>query len=93
MAAFTYLTKVDIQFGYHHKAELCTLIQYIIPVVCHLIEGMSVRSMVHNNIWTYFVKLKSSSTGLTQAGIRHVSYYQNNRCSELLNILYDETAE
>lgn len=39
--------------------------------------------MVHHNIWTYFVKKDSTSTGLTQDGIKHVTYYQNNRCGEL----------
>ena len=49
-----------------------------------MIEDWSVRGMVHNNIWTYFVKIGFfAPVVLTQDGIRHVTYYQNNRCAEL----------
>lgn len=66
MAIFTYLTQVDNSLEYHHKAELYTVYWEITPAVCHLIEDLSVRSMVGNNMWTYFIKIEFNSTGIAQ---------------------------
>lgn len=56
MAAFTYRTQDDLSV-WQSRAVCFYLISnwFLNKVVSHMMEGLRVRSVVHNNIWACFI--------------------------------------